>query len=217
MKVEIQRLILSLVIPLLLLLMLYAIKILEVGMGWDLSHFGIYPLHVKGVIGIITSPLVHSSFSHLIANSFPLLFLTWCLFYFYHSIAIQILTALWISSGCFTFIIGSPGWHIGASGVIYGLVFFLFLSGVIRKYPPLIAISLLITFLYGGIVWSMFPFFVKANISWEGHLSGGITGMILALLFKSYGPQKRIITDDEESNTDIETEEESDRNEQDAT
>ena len=115
MKVEIQRLILSLVIPLLLLLMLYAIKILEVGMGWDLSHFGIYPLHVKGVIGIITSPLVHSSFSHLIANSFPLLFLTWCLFYFYHSIAIQILTALWISSGCFTFIIGSPGWHIGAS------------------------------------------------------------------------------------------------------
>ena len=81
---------------------------------------------------------------------------------------------IWIGAGLLTFIIGKPGWHIGASGLIYGLAFFLFFSGILRKYVPLIAISLLVTFLYGGIIWHMFPYFSPANMSWEGHLSGGI-------------------------------------------
>ncbi|KAA6307023.1 hypothetical protein EZS27_041312, partial [termite gut metagenome] len=83
-------------------------------------------------------------------------------------------------------------------GIIYGLAFFLFFSGIIRKHIPLIAISLLVTFIYGGLVWNMFPFFVKPSISWEGHLSGAIMGILCAYTFKSYGPQKPEIVDDEE-------------------
>lgn len=94
------------------------------------------------------------------------------------------------SCGAITFIIGKPGWHIGASGVIYGLAFFLFFSGLLRKYAPLIAISLLVTFLYGGLVWQMFPYFTPANTSWEGHLSGAIMGSLCAFAFIGYGPQK---------------------------
>lgn len=83
-----------------------------------------------------------------------------------------------------------PGWHIGASGLVYGLAFFLFFSGILRKYVPLIAISLLVTFLYGGIIWHMFPYFSPANMSWEGHLSGGIMGTLCAFTFINHGPQR---------------------------
>ena len=108
----------------------------------------------------------------------------------------------------FTFIIGKPGWHIGASGLIYGLAFFLFFSGLLRKHVPLIAISLLVTFLYGGLVWNMFPQFAKATTSWEGHLSGAITGTICAIGFMRYGPQRPEPFEDEEENDETEADEE---------
>ena len=137
-----------------------------------------------------------------------MLFRSWCLFYCYKDIALPILIVIWILGGVFTFIIGKAGWHIGASGIIYGLAFFLFFSGLLRKYIPLIAISLLVTFLYGGIVWQMTPHFTAANVSWEGHLSGAIAGTICSLLFLNYGPQKPPPLEDEE-----ESEEESETNE----
>ena len=121
----------------------------------------------RGVFGIFAHPLVHSSFKHLFANTIPFFFLSWCLFYFYRDIAPYIFFTIWIGCGLFTFLIGKPGWHIGASGIIYGLAFFLFFSGLLRKHVPLIAISLLITFLYGGLVWNMFPQFAKETTSWE--------------------------------------------------
>ena len=144
----------------------------------------------RGMFGIFAHPLIHSNFAHLFANTLPLFFLTWCLFYFYRGIAPYIFFIIWIGCGAITFIIGKPGWHIGASGVIYGLAFFLFFSGLLRKYTPLIAISLLVTFLYGGLVWQMFPYFTPANTSWEGHLSGAIMGSLCAFAFIGYGPQK---------------------------
>ena len=144
----------------------------------------------RGVFGIFAHPLVHSSFKHLFANTIPFFFLSWCLFYFYRDIAPYIFFTIWIGCGLFTFLIGKPGWHIGASGIIYGLAFFLFFSGLLRKHVPLIAISLLITFLYGGLVWNMFPQFAKETTSWEGHLSGAITGTLCSIAFMKYGPQR---------------------------
>lgn len=178
------------VIPLFFIFIMYMIKILEVGMDWDFAKLGIYPLSRKGVFGIFAHPLIHGSFNHLFANTLPFFFLGWCLFYFYKDIAPSIFLLLWLLSGIFTFVIGKPGWHIGASGVIYALAFFLFFSGILRKHIPLIAISLLVTFLYGGLFWNMFPFFAKPTTSWEGHLSGAISGTICAYIFRSYGPQK---------------------------
>lgn len=96
---------------------------------------------------------------------------------------------------------------MGASGIIYGLAFFLFFSGILRKHVPLIAISLLVTFLYGGMVWNMFPFFAKPTTSWEGHLSGAVSGTVLAYLFRRYGPQKPVYFSDEEEEEITENEE----------
>lgn len=207
---------LAAVIPLFLLFILYALKFLEAGMDWDFTRLGVYPMERRGVFGIFAHPLVHSSFKHLLANTLPLFFLTWCLYYFYRHIASYILFALWIGCGTLTFLIGKPGWHIGASGLIYGLAFFLFFSGILRKHVPLIAVSLLVTFLYGGLVWNMFPQFAKATTSWEGHLSGAIAGTLCAIGFMNHGPQRpEPFADEEEENEgerreDEEAEEEED-------
>lgn len=120
---------------------------------------------------------------------------------------------IWIGGGVFTFLFGKSGWHIGSSGLIYGLAFFLFFSGIFRKHVPLIALSLLITFLYGGLVWNMFPQFAKVTTSWEGHMGGAIAGMLCAVGFIKYGPQRPDPFADEENeeedNSVDETEEKS--------
>lgn len=208
MKKEILRIALSAVIPLFILFIMYALKILEVGMDWDFSHLGIYPLRKQGFFGVFAHPLIHSGFRHLLGNTLPFFILSWCLFYFYRQIAPYILFIIWIGCGILTFIIGKPGWHIGASGIIYGLDFFLFFSGILRKHIPLIAISLLITFLYGGLVWKMFPGFVKVTTSWEGHLSGAITGILCAVAFLKQGPQRpNPFADEKEDDEEINYEE----------
>lgn len=190
MKQDIRHIILAAMPSLFLIFILYVIKTLETGMDWDFSHLGVYPLEKKGMFGIFAHPLIHSDFTHLLANTLPLFFLSWCVFYFYRGIAFSIFFLIWAGCGILTFIIGKPGWHIGASGVVYGLAFFLFFSGILRKHIPLISISLLVTFLYGSLVWNMFPYFSPANMSWEGHLSGAITGTLCAFAFVGHGPQK---------------------------
>lgn len=190
MRFEIKRLILSAFIPAIFILTFYLIKFYEIAMDTSFVHLGVYPLEKKGVIGIFCHPLVHGSIEHLAANSLPFFLLSWCLYYFYKDTASLILFFIWTVCGTLTFLIGTPGWHIGASGIIYGMAFFLFFSGIMKGTRALIAISLLITFLYGGIVWSMFPQFTKPGISWEGHLSGAAAGMIAAILFRNKGPKR---------------------------
>ena len=208
MKNEIRKMALAAVIPMFLLFILYTLKVLETGMDWDFTRLGVYPMEKRGVFGIFAHPLVHSGFKHLLANTMPLFFLTWCLFYFYRHIAPYIFFSIWIGCGMLTFLIGKPGWHIGASGIIYGLAFFLFFSGILRRHVPLIAIALLVTFLYGGLVWNMFPQFVQTNISWEGHISGAIAGTLSAIGFIRHGPQHpEPLVDEEEEEEEIKEEE----------
>lgn len=204
MKLEIQKILLAFALPAFLLFILYTLRTMESVMGWDFTTWGIYPGETKGIMGIFTSPLVHADWGHLFANTLPLLFLLWCLLYFYRDLGIGILFFIWIVSGILTFIIGKPGWHIGASGIIYSLAFFLFLSGILRKYIPLVALSLLITFLYGSLVWNMFPQFASVTTSWEGHLSGAVAGIAAAILFRHKGPQRPEPFINEEEEEEIE-------------
>ena len=194
-------------IPLFLLFVMYALEVLETGMGWDFTRLGVFPREQRGVFGIFAHPLVHGSWKHLWANTLPFLFLSWCLFYFYRSIAPVILFLVWVGCGLLTWAIGKPGWHVGASGIIYGLAFFLFFSGLLRKYVPLVAISLLVTFLYGGLVWNMMPQFARPTTSWEGHLSGAVAGTLCAFAFKNEGPQRRDPWEDENEDEEEEKEE----------
>lgn len=169
---------------------------------FNFSVLGIYPRQMNGLAGIIFSPFVHGSFSHLISNTVPILILISLLFYFYNQIAFKSLTYLWLLSGFFTWLIGRNSYHVGASGLIFALVFFLFFSGLFRKYIPLVAVSMVVAFVYGSTVWSIFPIteYIDVTLSWEGHLSGAFAGLIVAMIFRKQGPQKpeTFWNDDEE-------------------
>lgn len=200
MNIEVKRMKYALVFPFLFLLILWLVKILEEAHGWDLHEFGVYPLEHRGITGIFTQVFIHADYSHLLANTLPLLILGWLLFYFYASIAPQVFFSLWLCGGVLTWLISRPGWHIGASGLIYGLAFFLFFSGIVRRNTKLMAVSFVVAFLYGSIVWNMLPIaeLYKVSTSWEGHLSGALSGIFLAVLYRKYGPQREVPEDDEE-------------------
>ena len=168
--------------------------------GDRFSQWGVRPGDINGLKGIIFSPFIHTTFSHLLSNTLPLIILIWFLFYFYSNIATFVFITLWLLSGIITWLIGRGATHVGASGLVFAILFFLFFSGLLRKYIPLVAVSLIVAFIYGSTVWSIFPVteLVDPSISWEGHLSGAISGLLLAIIFRKQGPQKPPIVWDEE-------------------
>lgn len=176
----------SLLFPSFFLLLIWIVKIAEKILDINLVYLGIYPLKWSGLIGIPAAPLIHSNYKHLFDNSLPLFLLTLAIFYFYKPVAFKVFIYTWLITGIAVWLGGRSAYHIGASGLIYGFASFLFFSGIIRRNINLLAISLLVVFLYGGLVWGLFPFDYK--VSWESHLFGALTGMGLAFLYKSYGP-----------------------------
>jgi len=186
-----KKFFLSLIIPVTFVFLMWLVKIVEILFEIDLSDLGIYPRSLKGLPGIIVSPLIHEDFTHLFNNSLPLLLLSIALFYFYSEIAIKISSITYILTGLLVWLWGREAWHIGASGLVYGLASFLFFSGLIRRYFRLIALSLLVVFLYGEMVWGLFPGIYK-NISWESHMLGFFSGILLAVWYRKEGPQRPV-------------------------
>lgn len=176
----------SVFISTMLAVVLWLVKLFEIEFDFDFSILGILPREPTGLRGIIFSPLIHSNIEHLAANSMPFLVLNFSLFFFYRKSAYAIFTLIYIFSGVFVWIGGREALHIGASGVIYGLAAFLFLSGVISHNIRLLTISLIVIFFYGSLFWGIFP--VKPEISWESHLWGGLSGFVLAWLYRKSAP-----------------------------
>ncbi len=204
-----KKLLLSLIIPFLIISLIWLVKITEVVFEFDLSGLGIYPLSVKGLPGIILSPLIHDDFKHLFNNTIPLFFLSVVLFYFYSEVALKIFAWTILITGGLVWIAGRDAWHIGASGLVYGLASFHFFSGIIRKHLRLIALSLLIVFLYGSMVWGIFPDVYK-NVSWESHMLGFFSGAVLSVWYRKEGPQRPVhewMEEDPEETTDKPTNE----------
>ncbi len=183
-----KKFFLSIIIPGTFVFLMWLVKIVEVLFNADFTGFGIYPLSLKGLPGIIFSPFIHANFEHLLNNSLPFFLLSAALFYFYSEIALKIFTWTYLLTGILVWFGGREAWHIGASGLVYGLASFLFFSGIIRKYFRLVALSLLVVFLYGQMVWGIFPGVYK-NVSWESHMLGFFSGIILAIWYRKEGPQ----------------------------
>jgi membrane associated rhomboid family serine protease len=192
MSLEKKKLIGALTIPLVLLFLMWVIKLIEVLLETNFAWLGTQPLHANGLQGILLMPFIHGDVNHLMANTGSFLILATALFYFYRDISLRVLIGIWVLSGIWVWFGGRDSWHIGASGVIYGLASFLFVSGAIRKNNQLAALAMVVAFLYGSIIWGIFPdFFPKDNISWEGHLGGLVSGIILAFYFRKSGPQRK--------------------------
>ena len=168
--------------PLLFVMVLWIVYWVEARFNINFNPYGIYPRKLEGLRGIVFSPFIHGSLKHLFNNSVPLFVLTAALFYFYREIRWKVLIFGLLFTGLATWAIGRPSLHIGASGVVYLLASFLFFKGIFSKQYQLTALALAVVFLYGGMLWYVFP--VNPEISWEGHLSGFFVGLIFAFLFK---------------------------------
>ena len=183
---EKKKFIHSLVFPTFFLVLIWIIKITEAALGTSFAHLGLFPLEASGLKGILFSPLIHSDFKHLIDNSVPLYFLSIAIFYFYRPVAYQVFFLVWFITGLIVWLTARPAYHIGASGLVYGFASFVFFSGVIRNNIHLLAISLIVVFMYGSLIWGILPYDVR--ISWESHLVGGVSGLGIALFYRGYGP-----------------------------
>ena len=206
---EKKRLYYTLFFPILFCLFIILVYLFERAMGWDFHKAVIFPLELKTLPNVFTMPFIHSDLSHLLNNIISFFVLSSCLYYFYSQIANKILLLSVVFSGLILWVIGRESWHIGASGVIFAISFFLFFSGLLRKHIPLIAISFVVVFLYGNNVWHLFPWSKIDPVSWEGHLAGGITGVLLAVIYRRQGPQKPVKEwedDDENEDEDDEAE-----------
>jgi len=183
----------SMLVPMLLVAILWLVRGADMLFDLDLNQYGLYPLQAKGLRGIFTSPFLHADLAHLFANSLPLLVLGSFLFYFYRDIAWMILALIYLITGAWVWVFARGGAaHIGASGIIYGLASFLFFSGIIRRETGLMVLTLLVTFLYGGLIWGIFPqLFPNQPVSWESHLMGLISGLVLAVYYRKQGPQRK--------------------------
>ena len=174
------------------------------GLQWN--DYGLHPREIKELSGIFTMPFLHGDMKHLFSNSVPLFVLLFSIFYFFHKKAMIMLLMTWFMSGVLTWIIGTEGVHVGASGIVYALAFFLVTISILKRETKLMAYSLIIIFLYGSIVWGFFPqLFPDKHISWEGHLAGAITGVVLAFFYKNEGPARKVYFEEEESNEKIQT------------
>lgn len=176
----------SLLISLAIVGLFWAVKVVSDLLQIDLTSFGILPLRLKGLKGILFSPFIHASYDHLISNSVPFLILSFTLLYFYRNLAYRIFFLIYVLSGICVWLGGREAWHIGASGVVYGLASFLFFSGVFRRDLNLLTVSIIVVFLYGSMFWGIFP--IKPEISWESHLWGSASGFLLSIYYRHEGP-----------------------------
>lgn len=192
--------------PALFVILMWIVFLLQSTSQFNFLVFGILPRDPKGLIGILTSVFVHGDLGHIASNTFPLLVLGMMLFYFYKKIAKASFLWIWLISGLWLWIGGRNSanhstHHIGASTLIYGLATFLFFSGVFRKHLRLMVVSAMVVFLYGSIMWGIFP--LKEEVSWEGHLFGAIAGVLVAFNYRGEGPKPKVYEwPDEDDDTD---------------
>jgi membrane associated rhomboid family serine protease len=171
-------------------ILLWVVKALEWAVALDFGFLGILPRTLSGTMGIITAPLVHGDVLHLISNTFPLLLLGISVFYFYNRIALEVFAWIYFMSGFWVWMAARDAYHIGASGIVYGLVAFLFFSGLFRRDTKSLSISLVVIFLYGGMLQGLFP--TNDRISWESHLLGALAGAFCAFFYREVKLQENV-------------------------
>ncbi len=181
-----SKLFFSLLYPTLFVAILWVIKLFEMAFDYNFFWYGLYPRTLHGLIGIVTAPLLHANLSHLTSNSLPLIILGAMMFFFYRPIAFQVFFWVYLMTGVWVWAAARSSYHIGASGILYGFVTFLFFSGIFRKDVRLMALSMFVVFLYGGMVWGILP--IIQGVSWESHLLGSLAGVITAYNFRKEGP-----------------------------
>ena len=178
---------------------LWVILFIDAFLGLDLGRFGLRPRQVDGLIGVVTAPLLHADAEHLFANTLPLLIGLTAMLYLYPNSAFRALPVMWLGSGLLAWFIARAGVHIGASGMIYGILAYVFVGGIVRREARGIAVAGMVAFFYGSMVWGVLP--IRQHMSWEMHLAGAFWGIGLAIWFRSWDRPPVVRYDWEEDDT----------------
>jgi membrane associated rhomboid family serine protease len=186
------------------LVLVWGAFLINLQFNLGLNRFGNRPLRTEGLVGILSMAFLHGGWEHIWSNTVSFFTLSSMLLYFYRGIGLKVLFWTWLGSGILLWTSGTSGNHIGLSGVVYALAAFLFLSGVIRRHAILMRVALVVVFLYGSIVWGVFP--IEVGVSWQGHLAGAFMGGLLAVVWRKEGPQPPPLPPEEEEESDIEPE-----------
>lgn len=176
---------------------LWLVHLMNWGMGLDPRPFGVRPREWLGLVGIVTAPLVHADFAHLIANSAPLLVLGAVMLFLYPHSTLRVLPAIFLGPGVAVWLFGRDSVHLGASGLVYGLVSYVFVAGLLRRDRRAIAASLMVVMLYGTLAWGVLP--IQPRMSWETHLAAAVIGVLMAFALRRLDvpPRKRYAWEDE--------------------
>lgn len=192
-KIEERKFFHSLVFPLFVIFILLVVKLVESLEGISLVRFGLKPLQIERIWTIATAPFIHGNLDHLLGNCTSFLVLGSSLFYFYSKGAYRIFFTIWILAGLGLWIIGRNSYHIGLSGIIYGLILFLILGSIIRGNKALGAVSFLVVLFYGSFIWGILPLDANLPYSWEAHLAGSLAGVIASIFFRNVSPSGLIV------------------------
>ncbi|MFN3564609.1 MAG: rhomboid family intramembrane serine protease [Burkholderiaceae bacterium] len=172
------------------------------GMNWaadlDPAPFGVRPRQLAGALGILSAPLVHSGFAHLVANTAPLAVAGTAMLFLYPSASLSVLPAVYLGPGVAVWLFGRDAAHLGASGLVYGLVAYVFVAGLLRRDRRAIAASLVVAFMYGSLAWGVLP--TREPVSWETHLAAALIGVAAAFALRRLDvtPRKRYAWEDED-------------------
>ena len=179
--------------------LLWSILLVDTVFGLDLKHYGLRPRHLDGLIGIFTVPLLHGGVEHLFSNTLPLLISMTTLLYLYPKSAMRVIPIIWAGSALLAWIVGRDSLHIGASGLIYGMLAYVFVGGILRLDMRSVAVSVTVWFLYGSMIWGVLP--IRPDTSWELHLAGAILGVAMAIIYRHWDvmPVKRYHWEDDDS------------------
>lgn len=179
--------------------LLWFILLVDTVFGLDLKHYGLRPRHLDGLIGIFTTPLLHGGAEHLFSNTLPLLISLTTLLYLYPKSGMRVIPIIWAGSAMLAWVVGRNSVHIGASGLIYGMLAYVFVGGILRMDMRSVAVSVMVWFLYGSMIWGVLP--IRPDMSWELHLAGAIVGVTVAIIYRRWDvmPVKRYRWEDDDS------------------
>jgi len=179
--------------------LLWLINMFDAVFHLQLVRFGVFPRENESLKGILFAPLIHSGWYHLAANTAPLFVLGTAMIYGYPRASKIALPMIYLLSGIGVWIYARSSYHIGASGLTHGMIFFIFTIGVLRRDKLSIVLSMIVFFLYGGMIWSIFP--QQEGISFESHFFGAAAGVFMAVLLRNIDatlPEKKYDWEDDE-------------------
>lgn len=179
--------------------LLWLIHLMNWAAGMDPTPFGVRPRQLAGALGILLAPLAHSDFAHLVANTAPLAVVGTAMLFLYPSASLRLLPAIYLGPGIAVWLFGRDSTHLGASGLVYGLVAYVFVAGLLRRDRRAIAASLVVAFMYGSLAWGVLP--TREPVSWETHLAAALIGVALALALRRLDvpPRKRYAWEDDDA------------------